>query len=193
MIEAAPRTADVKHHRINILGASGVGTSTVGRALAVSLGVPHFESDNYYHGFSDPPFQNPRSPSERYALITADLGGALSWVLSGGVAGWDPDPRLNFTLMVFLWAPAPVRIERLRRREYERFGDRIREGGDMYEVHEEFIAWASRYDAGDVDGKTLARHQTYLAVQTCPVLELRDMASTDQAVDRIRNALAKFD
>lgn len=179
----------MNRHRINILGASGAGASTVGRALAAELHVPHFECDDYYHGTSDPPFQNPRSSDERCALITADLDKASGWVLSGGVAGWEPYPQLDFTLMVLIWTPTPIRIERLQNREYERFGDRIREGGDMHEAHEEFIEWAARYDIGDVDGKTSARHQAYLAKQTCPVLELRDVASTEQSVDAIRLVL----
>ena len=182
----------VNPHRINVLGASGAGTSTIGRALATSLGVPHFESDDYYHAPSDPPFQSVRSPQERHALITTDLNAAPFWILSGGVAGWDPFPQLDFTLMVFVWTPTPIRIERLRRREYERFGERIREGGDMHRAHEEFIEWASRYDVGDVDGKTLARHEPYLATQTCPVIQLRDVKPIDEMIDTILSAFSEF-
>lgn len=179
----------MKNHCINILGASGCGASTTGRALANALSVPHFDCDDYYHGVSDPPFQNPRSPQERHALITRDLCAEASWVLSGGIAGWEPYPPLDFTLIVFLWIPAEIRIERLRRREFERFGDRILEGGDMHEAHEEFITWAARYDANDVEGKTLARHEAYLAMQTCPVLELRELMSTERCVSAILIAL----
>lgn len=41
----------------------------------------------------------------------------------------------------------------------------------MHDTHTEFIHWASRYDAGDVDGKTLQRHQEYLDQQLCPVIK----------------------
>lgn len=179
----------MKKHRINVLGASGCGASTVGRALATALGVPFFDCDDYYHAASDPPFQNPRSPQERYALITADLDRTRSWVLSGGTAGWTPCPQLDFTLIVFLWAPTHVRIERLRRRERERFGKRVLEGGDMHETHEAFIEWASRYDQGDVEGKTLAQHEAYLAAQTCPVLEFRGAIPVGQITEQILTAL----
>lgn len=177
-------------NRINILGASGCGASTVGRALAETLTVPHFDSDDFYHEPTDPPFQRQRSPQDRHALIMAKLADTSSWVLSGGVAGWVPYPRLDFTLMVFLWAPASIRIERLRRREQERFGERVLPGGDMHADHEAFIAWAWRYDEGDIEGKTLARHEAYLAAQSCPVLELRGEMTTAEAIGRI---LAKLD
>jgi adenylate kinase family enzyme len=176
-------------HRINIIGASGCGASTTGRAVAHELSVPHFDCDDYFHGPSDPPFQNPRSAEERYTLLMGDVAGASSWVLSGGVAGWDPYPQLDFTLMVFLWIPQDLRIERLRRRERERFGSRVALGGDMHEAHMEFIEWASRYDHGDVEGKTLQRHEAYLAEQSCPVMELRSEMTVAEAVARILTTL----
>ncbi len=125
-------------------------------------------------------------------MIVADLSPTESWVLSGGVAGWDPYPQLEFTLVVLLWVPTPIRIERLRRRERERFGDRVLKGGDMHESHEAFIEWASKYDVGDIEGKTLARHEAYLATQTCSVLELRDVFPKDQATDVILAALGNL-
>jgi uridine kinase len=174
--------------RINVIGASGCGASTVGRLLASSLSVACFDSDDYYHSPGDPPFQNPRPPQERYALLTRDLSPSESWVLSGGIAGWNPCPELDLTCIVFLYVPAEIRIERLRQRERERFGSRILAGGDMYAAHEAFIEWTSRYDAGDVEGKTLARHEAWLKSQCCPVLEFRGVfAVSDITEDVLRS------
>ena len=53
---------------------------------------------------------------------------------------------------MFLYVDTNVRIKRLQQRERDRFGDRILIGGDMHAIHEEFIDWASRYDAGDKFG-----------------------------------------
>lgn len=159
--------------RVNFLGASGVGTSTVGRLLADALRITHFEADDYYHGPSDPPFQNLRSPEERCELLTRDLGKCDGWVLSGGIVGWEPLPVIDLTFVVFLWVPTHIRIERLRRRERERFGTRIDLGGDMHETHEEFIDWASKYDTGNIEGKTLDLHEEHLQSLNCPVLRLR--------------------
>ncbi len=176
-------------HRINILGASGCGATTTGKSLAAALGVPHFECDDYYHEPTDPPFEKQRPPLERCRLIVADLARAASWVLSGGVAGWEPYPQLEFTLVVFLWLPADARLERLRHRERERFGRRILESGDMHASHEAFIEWAAHYDRGDVEGKTLALHEAYQATQICPVLHIRHLATTEEIRQTILAAL----
>ncbi|GJM24197.1 MAG: hypothetical protein DHS20C16_06120 [Phycisphaerae bacterium] len=169
-------------HRVNILGASGCGASTIGRTLAVELSIPHFDCDDYYHSPTDPPFQIQCTPRQRFDAITADLSPSGSWVLSGGVAGWNPYPQLEFTMIVFVTLPTPIRVERLRAREYVRFGDRIRNGGDMHEAHEEFIEWASRYDVGDVEGKTRERHEAYLAEQTCPVIRIDGAKPIEESV-----------
>lgn len=164
-------------YRINVIGASGSGTSTLGRSLALALNIPFFDSDDYFHAPTDPPFQKQRPDEERFEMICRDLRPERSWVLSGGIVGWLPCPTLNFTCIVFLYVPTAVRVERLIHRERMRFGDRINEGGDMHETHKKFIDWTSRYDTGGIEGKTLEQHEGYLRNQLCPVLEFRDVGS----------------
>lgn len=50
--------------------------------------------------------------------------------MSGSICGWDTSFIPMFDLAVFLRTPTEVRIQRLRTREYEEFGNRILEGGD---------------------------------------------------------------
>lgn len=172
-------------HRLNILGASGSGATTLGRAIAESLSIPHFDSDDFYHLPVDPPYSQQRDPVSRAALVESELGRWQSWVLSGGVAGWQPAARIEFTLVVFLWIPMELRMERLRARGYARFGPRIRPGGDMHADHESFIEWAAGYDRGDVEGKTRPRHEAYLATQTCPILRLEGAIPLSTALQQV--------
>ncbi|MFT7618432.1 MAG: adenylate kinase family enzyme [Planctomycetota bacterium] len=180
----------MKSHRINVLGGSGSGTSTIGRLLATELQVPHFDSDYYFHKPSDPPFQEMRTPSERCDRLRNDLAASAGWILSGGLVGWDPCPELDFTLVVFLWVPTPIRIERLRKRERERFGARVSLGGDMNETHKNFLDWAAKYDEGDIEGKTLQRHEEHLRALRCPVIEFRGERDTADLLSAILKATA---
>ncbi len=175
--------------RINVIGASGSGASTIGRLLSEKLLVPHFDCDDYFHAPSDPPFQSPRPPEERTSLLLRDLSPIECWILSGGICGWVPYPELSFTGIVFLYVPPDIRLARLRQREQERFGSRVLPGGDMHASHLEFLHWASRYDAGDVDGKTLTRHEAWLGQQCCPVLRIDGTMPLSESVEVILKTL----
>jgi adenylate kinase family enzyme len=77
--------------RIHILGASGSGTTTLGRALAAKLGCPHFDSDDFYWMPTEPPYRQPRPREEGQRLLGEALATSASWVLSGSLCGWgDP-------------------------------------------------------------------------------------------------------
>jgi adenylate kinase family enzyme len=117
--------------RIHILGASGSGTTTLGRALAARLQYPHCDTDNYFWVPTDPPYTKQRERPERQRLLMDDLTAHDAWVLSGSLCGWGDVAIPLFELVVFLSIPSEVRMARLHRREHARFGERILPGGDM--------------------------------------------------------------
>ncbi|HIP76906.1 MAG TPA: adenylate kinase, partial [Kiloniellaceae bacterium] len=55
--------------RLHITGASGSGTSTLGRALSEHLGIAQFDTDDFYWQPSDPPYTVKRSAEERLRLL----------------------------------------------------------------------------------------------------------------------------
>jgi adenylate kinase family enzyme len=178
--------------RINVVGASGVGKTTLGRALAERFGIPHFDADAYYHLPTDPPFREQRTPEDRCALLESDLRELDGWVLSGGAGTWNPAPSLRYTLHVFLWLPSELRIERLLRRERELYADRILPGGDMEADHAAFMAWTRGYDDSTAEGtNTLACHEALLRNATCPVLRLSGPLSVDEALQRVLAQLGR--
>ncbi|HWK37426.1 MAG TPA: hypothetical protein VNR88_00770, partial [Hyphomicrobium sp.] len=88
--------------RIHIMGAPGSGTTTVGRALASALALPHHDTDDYYWRPSDPPYQNPRPLEERLQLAREMFLPRPGWVLSGSVDSWGTDVAAMLDLVVFL-------------------------------------------------------------------------------------------
>jgi len=75
-------------HRIHILGASGSGTTTLGRALATRLQCPRFDTDDYFWLPTDPPYTHQREHTERQRLLMDDLMAHDAWVVSGSLCGW---------------------------------------------------------------------------------------------------------
>lgn len=172
--------------RIHILGASGSGTSTLGRSLSSEMGYHFFDTDNYYWLPSSPPFQRIREPEERIKLLKADLERAGKWILSGSLCGWGDVFIPWFDLVIYLWVPQDIRIHRLINREIERYGEsHIQEGGDMYKKHCEFIEWASQYDEGDLHMRSKARHEQWISQMKCEVLKLEGIMTNEERVNKV--------
>lgn len=178
----------MQHKRIHILGGSGSGTTTLGRALAAELSVPFFDTDTYYWKPTDPPFVLKRPVPERLELLHRDLN-AHSWILSGSLCSWGDSIVPLFTQVVFLRLDNSIRLSRLREREYQRYGERIVEGGDMRQIHEAFMAWCNRYETGGAEVRSLFAHEQWLKQMSCPVLRLDSLHSVELLVQEVVQAL----
>jgi adenylate kinase family enzyme len=177
--------------RVHLVGASGSGTTTLGRALAQHLGCPHLDTDDFFWLPTDPPFEKVRERSERLALLDGALARGTAWVLSGSPCGWGDVFIAQFDLVVFVWLPPGLRLARLREREEGRYGDAIAPGGPLRAKYEAFIAWAARYDEGEPVERSRALHEQWLAALPCPVLRLDGAASIEANVATIAQTLAE--
>lgn len=155
--------------RIHVMGASGAGTSTLGKVLADRLGLPFFDTDDYYW---EEKFSVKRAVETRLEMMERDFVGREDWVLSGALSNWGTSLEPFFDVVVFLEIPREMRLERLLNRERERYGEEILPGGSRYQEHLEFVAWASRYDDGDVDVRSKKLHEAWFQRLKCPVLRV---------------------
>lgn len=176
--------------KIHILGASGSGVTTLGNALGKKLAIPYFDSDNYYWEKSDPPFTIKRDINERYAVVNQLLHQHDDWIFGGSVISWDMSVFPAFDLIVFLWIPASVRMERIKAREYARYGDHMYNDPQQKKSTEDFLIWAADYDNNTgIATRTLQAQEAWLAKRTCPVLEIRGDYTTEQRVAVIMDKL----
>lgn len=103
------------------------------------------------------------------------------------IKGWRDGFVPRFDLVVFLFVPTEIRLERLREREARHFGeDVVSPGGWRHEETEEFIEWASHYDDGSREGRGLPRHEAWLKMLTCPILRIHGTRPTS---DLVRDAV----
>jgi adenylate kinase family enzyme len=175
---------------VHIMGASGSGCTTLGRALAERLGCAHLDTDTYFWHPTEPPFQQMRKPEERRALLGADLRQHDAWTLSGSLSGWGDLFIPQFTLVVFLLLPPEVRLARLAERERRLFGEAaLAPGGPMHETHTKFIAWAAEYDTADASMRSRQRHEQWLATLACPILRLDGAGTVDEHLDAVMHQL----
>ena len=177
-------------HVIHIFGASGSGTSTLARAICRENGFRFLDSDDYLWLPTNPKYTDKRPAEERVALLERDLDASDGAVVSGSLVGWG-DPLIpRFTLAVRLAVPHDIRMGRIMRREYERFGDRIRPGGDMYEKSQAFLDWAAAYDTADATIRSKAMHDLWQQKLACPLLTLDGTRPVEELVQTVLQAVS---
>jgi adenylate kinase family enzyme len=176
--------------KLHLFGASGTGVSTLGEALGAALGLPYFDTDDYFWEATDPPFTVRRPPAQRDARLAHDLAQAPGWLVGGSIVGWGAPWLAAFDLVVFLWLPPALRLHRLHQREHARYGARILADPAQAARTQAFLAWAAGYDDSSTGGtRTLANHEQWLGQFACPVLELRGDLSVAARVGAVQREL----
>jgi len=138
--------------KILVIGASGSGTTTLGQILGNRLDCRHLDLDDYYWIPTSPPYRQKRDGLERLQTLQRDLHVNEDVIASGSLVGWGRDVEDAFDLIVFLFVATQTRLARIRRRETERFGT----------ADPAFLTWASQYDEGPPEGRSLAKHESWL-------------------------------
>ncbi|MCB0291638.1 MAG: hypothetical protein KDH97_15385 [Calditrichaeota bacterium] len=179
--------------KIYILGASGAGTTTLGKALSFRLRIPHFDADSYFWLPTDPPFTTKRERKERLRLLREDTARSNAWILSGSICGWGDEFVDEFSLAVYLWVPSNIRMIRLYLREADRHGyEAILPGGSRHERYREFMRRAALYDDGavkepnkDMYLRSKVIHESWLKNVNCPVKRIEGDYPVEYCINRI--------
>lgn len=165
---------------ILIFGASGSGTTTLAASVAQQLSVKHLDTDNYYWKYTPVPFTEALPQNRRVELLRKDISKYGNVVISGSLSGWGVEltPLLSCAVRVEL--EPNERMRRLIERERSRFGDRVLQGGDMYDEHCKFVEWAREYDyCNDVSRRSKAQHDKWQSELHCPLLTVNSANSVE--------------
>jgi adenylate kinase family enzyme len=68
--------------RISVVGNSGSGKTTIARAIAEALGVPHLELDGVFHQPDWQPLD-----TDEFRRVVSEFTAADSWVVDGNYSG----------------------------------------------------------------------------------------------------------
>ncbi|MEO7212520.1 shikimate kinase [Mucilaginibacter sp.] len=179
--------------KIQIMGASCAGSTTLGRALAESLNIPFFDTDEYFWVLTDPPFTTKREPGLRNRTIKEDMAKHESWVQAGSVIKWGADWEEMFDVVVFLYIPHELRMQRLIARELERYGDIIFTNPARAQQHQEFVAWADKYEDITFSGRNIKAHEDWLSRVNARVLQIRGDTTVKERVEKVLAFLKSAD
>ncbi len=174
---------------IHIFGASGSGTTTLGKKICEELGYAFMDTDDYFWMPTDPPFTTKRPREERIEWMTRDIERSGNVVISGSLTDWGDVLIPYFTLAVRIEMDPEIRIVRLIEREKRRYGSRIEPEGDLYEKHLEFVAWARKYDTAGTDIRSRSMHDEWQKLLTCEILNLDGADTVENHFTKVKSLL----
>ncbi len=180
--------------RIHVIGAAGSGTTTLARAIAGRLRIPHFDSDSYYWIPTVPPYKTKRDKPVRDLRMREDLHRFDDWVWSGSAVSWKHGSEDRLELCVFLTLPAELRLNRLRLREEQEHAKLpYVTKAEIERELEDFMEWAARYDEDGLEVRSRVLHEEWLATLTCPVLRIDGDGATNAHVAQVLDTLRELD
>ncbi|WP_235207450.1 hypothetical protein [Halomonas salina] len=146
----------------------------MGSVLATYLEAAFQEADDIYWMPTTPPFQEKRKAEERLHLMRSVINHNSRLVVSGSVMSWGEEVEDGFDAIIFLTAPTQTRLERITQRDLQRYGS----------VDPGFLEWAAQYDAGVMTGRSLGRHEKWLAERPCLTLRMESTEDPDSLAHR---------
>ena len=121
-------------------------------------------------------------PEEEIAkLLYTDLCQNDNIIFAGVRGNYSPEIATMFTNAVFVKVPKEIRMERVRSRAFNKFGDRVLQGGDLYEREKAF------YDI--IEKRTDEVVTDWLETLNIPVIAIDGRKPIEENVDLILEIL----
>ena len=94
------------------------------------------------------PYVNPRSRAEVEELLISKAKRYQDFVFAAVNGDYGTEIHQLYTYAVLMEVPKEIRMQRVRNRSFQKFGNRMLEGGDLHRAEEQFFEMVeSRTDA----------------------------------------------
>jgi len=172
-----------------IMGASGAVATTLGNHFVKNnTRFLHLDSDDYFWEKTDPPFQEARISDERNLLFETDFYSQENVVVTGSIFRWKTDYKDLFDLVVLLYIPQEIRLQRLADREISRYGNKILFDEKLNTKYKAFLAWAAEYDLEDnITSRSLKQQKQWMEEVKCATLFLEGDLTVKERLELLQN------
>ena len=151
---------------ILICGLNGCGKSTLGRLLAEKLGYRFIDNEDLYFPKDDPSYlySGPRSEEEVVRHLEELIEEDRRFVFAAVKGNYGDNLPAYLDHVILIEVPKEIRSRRVRERSWQKFGDRVLPGGDLYETEQN---WYALTDSRPDDYVT-----QWLDTVQCPVIRI---------------------
>lgn len=168
---------------IQVCGLNGCGKSTLGRALAQKIGFHFIDNEELFftRNAADEPYQNPRSRAEVEKLLMEEVRKHGDFVLAAVRGDYGKEILPLYRYAVLIEVPKEIRLRRVRDRSFQKFGGRMKPGGDLYESEEVFFQ--------TVAARPEDYAESWARTLSCPVVVVDGTRPVEENVERLAGLL----
>lgn len=172
---------------ILLCGLNGAGKSTIGRILAECMCWQFIDNEDLYFPKEDASylFSNPRSKEEVIHLLEEKIEEDNRFVFAAVKGDYGEKLLAKLDYIVLIEVPKETRMERVKMRSAQKFGDRIQEHGDLADKEN---AWFSVVNSRPENFVT-----EWLERVPCPVIRIDGTAPVEENVDYLLGKLLTYD
>ena len=129
---------------IQICGLNGSGKSTLGRALSERIGFHFIDNENLYFpkDKKEDPYAKPRTREQAEQLLMKEVSEHPDFVFAAVKGDYGEEILPLYDYVIVVEVPKEISSRRIRNRSFQKFGNRMLPGGDMYEGEEAFFLMA---------------------------------------------------
>lgn len=149
-----------------ICGLNGVGKSTLGKALAEKLHFYFIDVEDLYFPKANLNciYDSPRTREEVEKLLLREIKAHKNFVFSSVKGDYGEDIYTFFQYAILIDVPRDVRIQRVKNRSFQKFGNRMLLGGDLHEQEERFFNFVKSRAENTVD--------EWVQCLNCPIIRI---------------------
>lgn len=164
---------------IIICGLNGAGKSTLGKALAEKLDFYFIDVEDLYFPKTNPDYiyGSPRTRKEVEKLLLSEMKAHENFVFSSvkGDYGEAVYPFLKCAVLIDV--PRDIRVQRVKNRSFQKFGNRMLLGGDLHEREESFFNF--------VESRAENTVEEWVRCLNCPVIRIDGTKPIEENIELI--------
>ena len=162
---------------IQVCGLNGCGKSTLGKALAERMGFRFIDNETLYFSetYANETYMKPKSRKDVEKLLIEEIKKYPDFVFVAVKGDYGIEEFYNYIVMIEV--PRDVRLQRVRNRSFQKFGNRMLSGGDLYEQEEQFFR--------TVEARRDSFTEDWLKSVECPVIRVDGTKTIEENVEYI--------
>ncbi len=167
-----------------ICGLNGAGKSMLGKALAEKLQYRFIDSEDLYfpQKNSKYPYTVMRSREEAEKILLDEIRKHENFVFASVNGDYGPNITSFFQYVVIIEVPKEIRMQRVKNRSFQKFGDRMLPGGDCYEQEKQFFEF--------VQNRKEDLIEKWVESLDCTIIHVDGIVSIEENVNHIAKIIS---